>query len=73
MTVKAARAELETLRGSMNRQSTPDPKTGWEHAEDLHIQLGTALNALDEALDYMTPTRFHVDQPAREVQEVAHG
>ena len=62
-TVKAARAEVETLRDSMNRKSKADPVTGWEPAEDLHIQLGNALNDLDSAADYMAPTRFHKDQP----------
>ena len=71
-TVRAARAELETLRDSMNRRSKPDPQTGWKHAEDLYIQLGNALDALDLALDYMAPTKFHKDQPVREAQEVAH-
>jgi hypothetical protein len=63
-TVEAACDELETLRGSMNRQSEPDPQTRWEHAEDLHAQLGHALHALDVAFDYMAPTKHHVDQPA---------
>jgi hypothetical protein len=73
-TVRAAVAEVETLRDSMDRQSKPHPKTRWEPAEDLHIQLGQWLEAFDMALDLLKPTRFHVDQPARrEAREAAHG
>jgi hypothetical protein len=57
----------------MDRQSKPNPKTGWDPAEDLHIQLRSALEACDMALDLLQPTRFHVDQPITEASEVARG
>jgi hypothetical protein len=72
-TVKVARVEIETLRGSMNRKSEPVPGSGgWAPAKDLHIQLGQALKMLDEALDSMTPGEFHIDQPVRKTREAPH-
>jgi hypothetical protein len=73
-TLKAARADIEALRGSMSRKGEPVPGAGgWAPAEDLYIQLGNAVKLLDEAADVVTPLPEHLDQPACATRrEVAH-
>ena len=56
--------ELPTAeRAQASNMKTPaeKPVDGWDPDKDLRIGMQTAIEGLDEAIDYLTPEPYHVD------------